>query len=369
MLDSVFQNIYFLVFFSIVFSLLVSLRIYPVLIYLAHKKKLMDEPVDRSMHVHRTPTLGGIGMFITFSLCIIIMGILTELGQPDLLKLLSILGGTIILLFLGIKDDLLELAPRKKFMGQLFSAALVILGTDTRIESFYGVFGIGELPYLVSIVFTLLAFVFIINAFNLIDGINGLATSVAIIVNTSFGVYFVMNGQYLHLLVSFSLIGVLVGFLRYNVSRVRLMFMGDSGSLFLGFLLAYQAIGFLSINQLPETVFTVSNAPIMALAILVYPILDALRVFSIRIAKGKSPFAADRNHIHHKLLDHGFSHIKATIIIAVCNLFVIQIAFMLSDLYLTFQLYIISVVLPLVCLFPFLLVRRDGKYHFEIPEL
>lgn len=369
MLQDLFHNLYFLVFFSIVFSVLVSLRIYPVIIYLAHKKKLMDEPGHRSGHVNKTPTLGGIGMFITFSLSIILLGILTQLNQGDLLKLLSILGGTIILLFLGIKDDLLVLSPNKKFSGQIFSSALVVLGTDVRIESFYGVFGVGDLNYVVSVVFTLLVFVFIINAFNLIDGIDGLASSVAIIANTSFGVYFAMNDQYLYVLLSFSLIGVLLGFLRYNLSRKRKLFMGDSGSLFLGFLLAYQAIGFLSVNEMEQTVFSVTNAPIMVLAILAYPILDTLRVFTIRIVNGKSPFSADRNHIHHRLLDNGFSHMKSTLIVAICNIFVIQIAFVLSDLYLTLQLYIISVVLPLICLFPFLLVQRDGKIRIEMPKL
>lgn len=369
MLSDLFQNIYFIVFFSLIFSLLVSLRIYPVIIYLAHKKKLMDEPVHRSGHVEKTPTLGGVGMFITFSLAIIIMGIFTDLGQTDLVKLLSILGGTIILLFLGIKDDLIELSPQKKFSGQIFSSALVVLGTDVRIESFYGIFGVGDLHYAVSVIFTMVVFIFIINAFNLIDGIDGLAASIAIIVNTSFGVYFAMNGEYLHVLVSFSLIGVLIGFLKYNLSRVRKMFMGDSGSMFLGFLLAYQAISFLSVNQMPETLFNVSNAPIMVLAILVYPILDALRVCILRLAKGHSPFKADRNHIHHKLLDCGFSHLKSTLIIALCNIFVIQMAFVLSDLYLTVQLYIISVVLPLVCLFPFLIVQRNGKIKIEVPKL
>jgi UDP-GlcNAc:undecaprenyl-phosphate GlcNAc-1-phosphate transferase len=369
MITNIFSNLYFLVFFSIVFSLLVSLRIYPVIIYLAHKKKLMDEPGHRSGHVNKTPTLGGIGMFITFSLSIILLGILTNLGQPDLIKLLSILGGTIILLFLGIKDDLLNLSPKKKFAGQIFSAALVVLCTDVRIESFYGVFGVGNLHYVFSVFFSILVFVFIINAFNLIDGIDGLASSVAIIANTSFGVYFAMNKQYLFVLVSFSLIGVLLGFLRYNISRKRKLFMGDSGSLFLGFLLAYQAISFLSVNEMEQTVYSVSNAPIMVLAILAYPILDTLRVFIIRIANGRSPFSADRNHIHHRLLDNGFSHIKSTLIVAICNIFVIQIAFVLSDLYLTLQLYIISVVLPLVCLFPFLLVQRDGKIRIEIPKL
>ncbi|WP_324024142.1 MraY family glycosyltransferase [Maribacter sp. BPC-D8] len=369
MIYDLFSNIYFLAFFSIVFSLLVSMRIYPVIIYLAHKKKLMDDPIERSGHVNKTATLGGIGMFITFSLAIILLGILTKLNQEDLIKLLSILGGIIILLFLGIKDDLLNLSPKKKFVGQIFSAALVVLCTDVRIESFYGMFGVGDLHYVFSVVFSIFIFVFIINAFNLIDGIDGLASSVAIIVNTSFGVYFAMNKEYLFVLVSFSLIGVLLGFLRYNLSRSRKLFMGDSGSLFLGFLLAYQAISFLSVNEMEQTAYTVSNAPIMVLAILAYPILDTVRVFIIRINNGKSPFSADRNHIHHRLLDNGFSHIKSTLIVAICNIFVIQIAFVLSDLYLTVQLYIISVVLPLICLFPFLLVQRNGKIKIEIPKL
>lgn len=369
MFTSLFQNLYFLVFFSIVFSVLVSLRIYPVIIYLAHKKKLMDEPDSRSGHIQKTPTLGGVGMFFTFSLALILLGILANLNQVDLIKLLSILGGTIILLFLGIKDDLLVLSPKKKFSGQIISAALVVFCTGIRIDSFYGLFGIEDLPYAVAVIFTLLVFVFIINAFNLIDGIDGLAASIAIIANTSFGVYFAMNGEYLYMLVSFSLIGVLLGFLRYNLSRTRKLFMGDSGSLFLGFLLAYQAIGFLHVNEMEQTVFSVSNAPIMVMAILAYPILDAFRVFAMRLVKGKSPFVADRNHIHHKLLDTGFSHIKSTLIVAICNIFVIQMAFVLSDLYLTLQLYIISVVLPLICLFPFLLVQRNGKIRIEVPKL
>ena len=369
MLNSLFQNLYFLVFFSILFCLLLSMRIYPVIIYLSHKKNLMDEPVGRSMHQRKTPTLGGIGMFVAFTISIILLGILVQLGQQDLLILLSILGGTIILLFLGIKDDLLVLAPKKKFLGQILSALLVIIGTDTRITSMYGIFGVGELPYWVSVIFTLLVFVFLINAYNLIDGIDGLAASIAILINTSFGVYFVLNKEYLYVLVCFSLIGALVGFLRYNTSKTRKLFMGDSGSLFIGFLLANLAIGFLSINQLTTTVYKVSNAPIMVLAILSFPILDATRVFILRLAKGTSPFIADRNHIHHRLIDTGCSHIKATLIVVICNIFIIQMAYVLSDLYLNLQLYIISVVLPLVCLFPFLLVQKDGKITIQIPKM
>jgi UDP-N-acetylmuramyl pentapeptide phosphotransferase/UDP-N-acetylglucosamine-1-phosphate transferase len=328
----------------------------------------MDEPEERSMHTTKTPTLGGVGMFLSFSLAIIIMGVFVDLEKDSLIQILSILGGTITLLFLGIKDDLLVLSPKKKMVGQIFSAALVILGTDNRITDCYGIFGIGELPYVISVLFTLLVFIFFINAFNLIDGIDGLAASVAIIANTSFGVYFMMNGETLYVLLCFVLVGALLGFLRFNLSSSRKLFMGDSGSLFIGFLLSFLAITFLSVNGMEKTEYTVSNAPIMVLAILSYPILDAIRVIIIRLSKGVSPFKADRNHIHHRLLDNGYSHVKATLIVALCNIFVIQIAFILSDLYLNVQLFIISIVLPLLCLLPFLIVKKAGKYSIHIPK-
>lgn len=363
-----FNNIYFLLFFCIAFPLLLSVRLYPVIIYLAHEKKLMDEPLERSMHVTKTPTLGGVGMFVSFSLAIIILGIFVDLTKIELVQILSIIGGTIILLFLGIKDDLLVLSPRKKFVGQIFSAAIVILGTDNRITNLFGILGIGELPYVVSIAFTLLVFIFIINAYNLIDGIDGLAASIAIIINTSLGVYFIMNDQYLYVLICFVLIGSLLGFLRYNLSSNKKLFMGDSGSMFIGFLLAYLAVGFLTINELDQTQYTVHNAPIMVLAIFCYPILDALRVMVIRLKKGVSPFTADRNHIHHKIVDNGYSHINATLIVVLCNIFVIQIAFLLSDLYLNVQLFIISVVLPIICLFPFLIIKKNGKYSIDLSK-
>jgi len=360
--SEVFTNIYFLLFFCIVFPLLLSIRLYPVIIYLAHQKKLMDEPEERSMHSIKTPTLGGIGIFISFSLAIILMGVFVDLEKNNLIQILSLLGGVIILLFLGIKDDLLVLSPKKKIIGQFFSALLVILGTDNRITDFYGIFGIGELPYMVSVVFTLMVFIFLINAFNLIDGIDGLAASVAVIANTSFGVYFMMNGETLYVLICFILIGALLGFLRYNLSPSKKLFMGDSGSLFIGFLLSFLAIAFLNTNSMEETTYTVSNAPIMVLAILAYPILDAVRVIIIRLGKGVSPFTADRSHIHHRLLDSGYSHVKATLVVAICNIFVIQIAFILSDLYLNVQLFIISIVLPLLCLLPFLIKNFYQNY-------
>ncbi|MEB8329866.1 MraY family glycosyltransferase [Flavobacteriaceae bacterium KMM 6897] len=357
---------HFLVFFAILMPLLLSFRMFPVIIYLVHSKNLMDEPVDRSMHTLKTPTLGGLGIFIAFSLPIIVLVLGSNFSQLDLIKLLSLISAGILLVFAGIKDDLVGLAPKKKMMVQAVAAVIVILMTDVRIRSLDGLFGMGELPFIVSICLTLFAFLFLINAVNLIDGIDGLAGTFGIVTSLSFGMYFIINAHYLMVLVSFVLIGGLLGFLRYNFSKERKIFMGDSGSMFLGFLLAYQAVCFLNINILPETTFKVANAPILFLAILSFPILDTIRVFCIRIAQKRSPFSADRKHIHHRLLDLGYTHIKGTALIALAQLLIIGLAFTMGDLDLTLQFILLMAVVPMVFLSPWLLVlKKDIPMKLE----
>tara|TARA_R110002049_G_scaffold261136_1_gene437235 strand:+ start:866 stop:1897 length:1032 start_codon:yes stop_codon:yes gene_type:complete len=321
----------------------------------------MDEPVDRSMHTAKTPTLGGVGMFITFTLTLITAGMFLNLTQADLLKLLSLLAATITLMFLGIKDDLLGLAPKKKFIIQALAATLVIVLTDVRIASCYGLLGLEELPYLVSVIFSIFVFLAVINAYNLIDGIDGLAGTIAIIVSASFGAFYLLNERYLMVAVSFALIGALIGFLRFNLSDRRRIFMGDCGSMFVGFLLAYQAISFLEFNAKEVTPYTIRVAPIMAMAILSFPILDTVRVFIIRIAQKRSPFSADSNHIHHGMLNMGHSHKKATLILAIINILVIALAFLIKDLYINLQLYILVLAVPLLYFSPWLLFKPKGK--------
>jgi UDP-N-acetylmuramyl pentapeptide phosphotransferase/UDP-N-acetylglucosamine-1-phosphate transferase len=321
----------------------------------------MDEPVDRSMHTAKTPTLGGVGMFITFTLTLITAGMLLDLSQANLLKLLSLLAATITLMFLGIKDDLLGLAPKKKFIIQALAAGLVIVFTDVRIVSCYGLLGLEELPYLASVGFSIFVFLAVINAYNLIDGIDGLAGTIAIIVSSTFGTYYLLNERYFMVAVAFALIGALVGFLRFNLSTRSKIFMGDCGSMFVGFLLAYQAISFLEFNATVVTPYTIQVAPIMAMAILSFPILDTVRVFIIRIAQKRSPFSADRNHIHHRILDLGLSHKKATLTLAIINIMVIVLAILIKDLYINLQLYILVLAVPLLYFSPWLLLRKTDK--------
>ncbi|RAJ07120.1 MraY family glycosyltransferase [Arenibacter echinorum] len=367
-LYDLFTNTYILVFIALLIPILLSLRMYPVIIYLVKSKNLMDEPVDRSIHTTKTPTLGGVGMFITFSLTLIIAGMLLDLSQANLLKLLSLLAATITLMFLGIKDDLLGLAPKKKFLIQILAATLVIVFTDVRIVSCHGLLGLEELPYLVSVFFSIFVFLAVINAYNMIDGINGLAGTIGIVVSATFGVFYLLNGRYLMIAVSFALIGALIGFLRFNLWERRRIFMGDSGSMFIGFILAYQAISFLEFNATTVTPYTIPVAPIMAMAILSFPILDTVRVFIIRIAQKRSPFSADRNHIHHRLLDLGLSHRKATLTLAIINILVIVLAFVIKDLYINLQLYILILAVPLLYFSPWLVKRKEGNIKLRIPK-
>lgn len=339
---------YTLAFLGGLLAFVLANRIIPVIIYTVRAKNLMDEPGDRSVHSDKTPTLGGVGMFAAFVVPLILLGILVGLERPDLVKLLSLTLATIILIFLGIKDDLIALAARKKFLGQLFSTALVIFLTDVRITSFEGLLGVGELPYMLSVLFTIFVFILVINAFNLIDGIDGLAGAIGIIASLSFGLFFLLNKDYLMVLVSFCLIGAISAFLRYNLSGTRKLFMGDSGSMVIGYLLAYQGIRFLELNLNGTSAFTINNGPVMLLAVLSFPLLDTLRVFIIRAKERRSPFDADRNHIHHRLLTLGFSHKQATIMLTIISVLAIELAYLLKDLEINLQLFTITLIIPLI---------------------
>ncbi len=287
-------------------SFLITFFSIPAIVNLALVKKLYDRPDARKTHAHRITALGGVAIFAGFLFAFIFFT--HQLYYP---QLNSILAASLILFAIGIKDDLYPLTPLKKLGGQLAAALIVTLQGNVRLESFYGLFGIGALPYLVSIAFTVLAFLWLMNSFNFIDGINGLAGSLGVLVIAVFGWYFYRMGEVLFVILCLSYIGALLAFLRYNFGRARI-FMGDSGSLVLGFIVAVIALFFIqkSVNFQPNIFFAISSA-VFAFAVLIIPIFDTLRVVLIRVfILKKSPFAADRNHIHHTLLDIGLNPIQ-----------------------------------------------------------
>lgn len=341
-----------------------AVKIFPVIIYLCEYKNLMDEPGERKVHEYRIPNLGGVGMFVAFTVSITALGCFAGLTETGMSKLLALLSGVTILFFLGIKDDIIGLSPNKKFIGQVIAGLVVILLTDLRITSLGGLLGIDMLPYLYSVGFTLFVFLLVVNAFNLVDGIDGLAGSIAVTTSTCFGAFFLLNGDLLNLLASFIMIGAALGFLKYNVSEQEKLFMGDSGTLFIGFILAWLAIGFLEQNNVESAGYIVPNAPILVLAALSFPLLDTLRVFTLRILAGRSPFSADKNHIHHRLLAIGLSHRQTSFLIVLMNTFTIITALFIDELEINLQLLLIITVVPLLYLIPFMVYWAN---ELEVP--
>nr|WKN39517.1 MraY family glycosyltransferase [Tunicatimonas sp. TK19036] len=312
-----------ILFIALLSSCAITMVIIPVVIRVAHEKHLMEEPNGRSSHWEKTPSLGGVAIFVAIATVFMVM---SHWASPNNTTLFFILPSLVILFFIGLKDDILIIDPYKKLTAQLLAGGIFIALTGIRISNMYGVFGIYELPYEISFVFTLFIFVAITNAYNLIDGIDGLAGCLGIVAATAYGIYYLQVDMVWITVLCATLAGALTGFLRFNFSASQKIFMGDSGSLIVGFILSVLTIKFIQVNESPNPLY-ISNAPTIAIAILALPLLDTLRVFSHRLMKGNSPFSADRNHIHHLVVDNGFSHMQSSIILSLISVAIIAISF------------------------------------------
>ncbi|WP_111308300.1 MraY family glycosyltransferase [Confluentibacter sediminis] len=350
----------------ILVSYFISLSVFPVIIYLNLTKKLSKKPNNRSSHVNNIPTLGGIPIFIsiivTTTLLTALIGNLKEMSNALILNI-----SLVLLFFVGIKDDILEISSRKKFATQCLSTLLIIICSQIKISSFQGIIGIHDLHRFVSIVFTLFVFTLIINAFNLIDGIDGLAGSLTIIISLFFGVYHLLNKNFVDGFFSFAIIGATLAFLKYNISNHRKIFMGDTGSMTIGFLLAYQSVSLLSMQKNTELLYQIHNTPVFILALLSFPLFDTFRVFIIRIKNKKNPFSADRNHLHHKLIDLGLSHLQATGLITLYTIFITSITFIFQDFNINTHLVIVALLSTILLLVPFFIKRKEDASKFVFP--
>ena len=352
---------------SFIASLLLAIFLMPRIIYIATKNKFIDEPDnERKVHTRIITNLGGIGIYLGF-IIVSLFSSITLLNIPEIgtltffQKWYYIVIATFILFITGVKDDLAGLTPIKKFVAQAVAAFIVVYFADIRLLSFHGIFWIHELPYLISLIFSIIGIIFVTNAFNLIDGIDGLAGSLAAYVLAILSVLFTLNHNYNEAIISITLLGAVLGFLKFNWAPARI-FMGDTGSLILGFSLATLCIVFVKdiaiSNQISNIITGTGGATLLTLALLIIPIFDTFRVFSVRILKGGSPFHADRNHLHHKLLDANFSHKK----IALTFLFVFT--FLIAT---TFGFHFISTAIACIALFSSITVILIGFSIFLKP--
>ncbi len=294
----------------------------PVIVRISKEKHLYDEPNERRINKVVVPNLGGIAIFIGVSIATLLC-----LHQFEFIEFRYIQASMIILFFIGIKDDILIISPRKKFIAQVLCALILIIPGGIRFTNLHGILGLYEIDYAFSIFITLLTIVSIINATNLVDGIDGLAASIGIFSSVIFGTKFLVTSNDDYAILCCALVGSLLAFLWFNVKgTTNKIFLGDTGSLLLGLLIAVEVIQY---NEfaLTTTPQEISFSPIFSLAILATPLADMIRVFTIRIYNGKSPFAPDMIHIHHRLLRLGFSHFNSTLIIVLTNCIIITLAF------------------------------------------
>ncbi|PIP55239.1 MAG: undecaprenyl-phosphate alpha-N-acetylglucosaminyl 1-phosphate transferase [Bacteroidetes bacterium CG23_combo_of_CG06-09_8_20_14_all_32_9] len=298
--------------FSFITAFVITFFSIPTIIKVAKIKHLFDFPNPRKIHLTNIPTLGGIGIFLGF---ISAMTFWTKFH--DCWYLQYVIASLIVISIIGIKDDVIGLSPFKKATGQILAALIVVIFGDLRIDNFYNIFGIQEIPYIVSILFTAFTIIVIINAYNLIDGIDGLAACLGIIASVSFGTLFFITGiNYQQSILAFSLAGAILGFLRYNLTPARI-FMGDTGSMVIGFILAFLAIEFLKLRNVVNLhIIWRYSGPLIAMSFIFLPLYDLVRVFSIRLWHKRSPFKPDQNHLHHMLLKLGASHLYSTLILS-----------------------------------------------------
>lgn len=312
---SVYYNI-----LAFLWALFISVFSIPPIINAAHQKRLLDIPNSRTVHEQLTPRLGGLAIFAGF------ISSLTLFGKIDL-GIKELIAGSIIMFFIGLKDDIISVSAFKKFFVQVLAAGVVMFIGKVRITSFYGLFDIYEISDGISYMVTFICLIGITNAINLTDGLDGLAGSVLTLICLFFGLGFFLLGNKVYSAystVAFALLGSIVGFLRYNF-RNAIIFMGDTGSLISGFIVAVLAIKFIEMDA-------IANNPVFTISILFLPIVDTLRVFTLRVFNGKSPFSPDKNHLHHRLVDLGLNQVLTLTTLLLLNLVAVLLVFYFRNL-------------------------------------
>ena len=299
----------------------------PSIIHIAKIKNLCDEPGERRSHSESIPTLGGIGIFAGVIFSIILWTPFNVFGD-----LQYILCSFIIIFLIGAKDDISPVPPWKKMIGQFFAAAILVFKSNVKLTSLYGIFGVSELPEIVAVALSIFTIIVIINAFNLIDGINGLSGSIGSLIALSLGSWFYLIDHIELAIVAYAMSGAVIAFLKYNITPAKI-FMGDTGSLLVGLVCSILTIKFIELHrEIPMNPYAFKAVPAVAIGFLILPLYDTLRVFIMRAMAGKSPLHPDRTHIHHLLIDYGFTHMQATAILVLVNIFFILLVITFQEM-------------------------------------
>ena len=308
------ENLYYLTLLFVVIFL-VTYIVIPKIRKISVKFNLTDTPGVRSSHINTTPSFGGVAFYVSYIITLFFLQFFSPYQYS-----LTLLVAISVLFFTGLFDDLVNLRARNKFFGQFLGVALLMTQPYFRIISMHGFLGIYEIPLIASIVGSMFFLLALINAFNLLDGIDGLMSITGIIVASFYSYMFYHLGYFYYLSISITTIATLLAFLRFNFSVKRKIFMGDTGSLTIGLVLGLLTLKLMTADGVYTSLhFQPKQLPLILVAVLFVPILDICRVMMIRLLRGVSMFSPDRNHIHHIIVDYGLSHRKASLLIGLVN--------------------------------------------------
>ncbi|MEG1648528.1 MAG: MraY family glycosyltransferase [Rikenellaceae bacterium] len=361
------------VIYTFILSTIIGLLTIPSIVIISKKKRLFDTPNSRKVHTNDVSRLGGVSFLpaIFFSLCAMI-GIRNITGN-DISPLYQLsfntefmffTAGVMLLFFTGLADDLIGVGYKNKFVVQIISAFFLSI-SSLYIDNIGGLFGLHAISDVGGIIFTTLAIVLIVNAYNLIDGVDGLCSGLTLIAVSTFTIWFWINGLYAYAMIGCAVLGCVTVFFFYNVTGRRMkVFMGDAGSLVLGFVICYLGLKFIDMNE--NNMYGMSNGLVVTLSIVFIPVFDTFRVFTERIAAGHSPFHPDKTHIHHYLLALGFTHFQSTSIILIAAVVVMAANFIFANINITI-LFLSDILFGLVflCFIPKYFVKRQIKINIK----
>lgn len=305
-------------------AFVITVMLIPNWIRVCDKWDLFERIDDRKKHKINVPTAGGFAIFAGIIISFLLLGDDTSLHHDRYL-----IASSLILFFTGYFDDLLDLPAGPKFALQLLAAAIIAIG-GTRITNLFGIFGVNEIPVWLQYPITILFITGITNAYNLVDGLDGLAGSLGLMASIVFGILFYQYNETGYAILSFCVAGSLIGFLLFNFHPAKI-FMGDTGSLIIGFILSVMAITLLDMNFVEGAKQIVIN-PLIVAAVLFVPVYDVFRVSVIRLLTGYSPFRPDRNHVHHMIMGQGFGQRVTNLLIVFINLVFVALAILFEGL-------------------------------------
>jgi UDP-N-acetylmuramyl pentapeptide phosphotransferase/UDP-N-acetylglucosamine-1-phosphate transferase len=295
----------------------------------------MDKPNHRSSHKKSTPSMAGVSFFLT------LIFMLNAINSWDIEGIgINLIAATGVMFAIGLKDDLVLSTPKAKIGGEILAICFVLFCNCLGVSSIEGFLGITYIPSWLSYLIIALMILTIVNAYNMIDGIDGLASVIGIAIFAVYGLIFYAAGLDFYFLLCLCLIGVLLGYLRYNISSTRKIFMGDTGSLVIGFCIGFMSLKFLSmdVSLLSDYAFKGENKLIVIGAIFFIPLFDTLRVIGVRLLNKKSPFHPDNNHIHHMLISTGLTHFKASLLLCFLNLGIAITLILLATIFNSYEM-------------------------------